>query len=70
MNAQERDRLILLINDPPPGSKLAAARDFGIDLTLLVRQLELTPSERFVELAAAQTFLEELRRAGKGVTHE
>lgn len=32
--------------NPRPGSKIAAARDFGIDLTLLVENLRITPSER------------------------
>ncbi len=70
MNRQERDRLIQLIADPPPGSKLAAAKEFGIDLTLLVRSLELTPTERLRELAAAQPFLEELERTRKTPAHE
>ncbi|MGO9272355.1 MAG: hypothetical protein ACLQOO_19355 [Terriglobia bacterium] len=65
MTAEERELLIQLINDPPPGSKIAAAREFGIDLTLAVSQLERTPTERFLNLAAAQSFLEEMRRAGR-----
>jgi hypothetical protein len=32
--------------DPKPGSRIAAARDFGIDLPLLVENLRLTPAER------------------------
>lgn len=65
MTVEERDWLIRLINDPPPGSKLAAAKEYGIDLTLLIGQLELTPEERFRELANAQSFLAEFKRAGK-----
>jgi hypothetical protein len=52
MNRTQRDQLIRLIASPPAGSKIAAAEDFGIDLTLLVRRLELTPTERLQELAA------------------
>jgi hypothetical protein len=63
MTAEQRDRLTRLINDPPPGSKLAAAKEYGIDLTLLVRTLGLTPTERLEELQGAQTFIQELRRA-------
>ncbi len=36
--------------NPPAGSKAAAARDFGIDLTLLVENLRLTPQERIEKL--------------------
>lgn len=32
--------------NPRPGSKIAAARDFGIDLTQIVENLRLTPAER------------------------
>ena len=32
--------------NPLPGSKIAAARDFGIDLTQLAKNLRYTPSER------------------------
>lgn len=32
--------------NPRPGSKIAEARDYGIDLTLLVSNLRLSPEER------------------------
>ena len=32
--------------NPKPGSAIAAARDFGIDLTLLVENLRRSPAER------------------------
>ncbi len=35
--------------NPKPGSKVAAAKEFGIDLTLLIRNLRLTPEERLNE---------------------
>jgi len=41
----ERTREQKLLN-PKPGTRIAAARDFGIDLTLLVENLRLTPAER------------------------
>ena len=70
MTADERERLIELINNPPPGSALEAAKDFGIDLPLLVENLEKTPTERLRELAEAQPFLEELRRAHQTTANE
>ncbi len=54
--------------NPKPGSKVAAAKEFGIDLTLLLRQLRLTPQQRIDELQAAMIEMEEFSRAGKKVT--
>jgi hypothetical protein len=36
--------------DPKPGTAAAAARDFGIDLSLTVSNLRLTPEERIRNL--------------------
>lgn len=44
------EREMLLI-DPKPGTAAAAARDFGIDLSLTVSNLRLTPEERIRRLA-------------------
>jgi hypothetical protein len=49
-----------LIN-PPPGGRIAAARDFGIDLTLLIERLRKTPDERVRDLQQAIKGLEALR---------
>ncbi len=35
-----------MISNPRPGSKVAAAKEFGIDLTLTFGQLKKTPQER------------------------
>jgi hypothetical protein len=61
MTSDERDALIALISDPPRGSKLAAARDFGMDLSLFVSSLELTPTERARRLSAAASFFDSVR---------
>jgi hypothetical protein len=42
---KERTAEEKLLN-PRPGSKIAEARDFGIDLTQIVENLRLTPAER------------------------
>ena len=34
------------LRHPPPGSRIEAAQRYGIDLTLLIEQLRLTPAER------------------------
>ncbi|MEO5923758.1 MAG: hypothetical protein ABIR70_08040 [Bryobacteraceae bacterium] len=40
----ERARLRLM--NPKPGSRIAAARDYGVDLTLLMEGLRKTPEQR------------------------
>lgn len=47
--------------NPPPGSKAAAARDFGIDLTLTLHNLQLTPQQRLEKLEAKLAFVQQLR---------
>jgi hypothetical protein len=49
--------------DPKPGTAAAAARDFGIDLSLTVRNLRLTPEERIKKLDDIQASLKEIRKA-------
>lgn len=63
MTRQEHEYLWELINNPPPGSKIEAAKKHGIDLTLNLRSLTLTPTERAQEMQAALQFLEDLRQA-------
>lgn len=57
-------RLYKLITNPPKGSKIAAAKEFGIDLTLNLRRLTLTPAERAEEMERALEFVQALQRAG------
>ena len=53
--------------NPAPGSRIAAARDYGVDLTLLLAQLRLSPAERARQMLAVCQQAEELRgRAWQG----
>ena len=47
--------------NPRPGSAAAAARDFGVDLTLLIQRLKLTPDERVRQLQRAMIEIETMR---------
>jgi len=47
MESNPREELLL---NPKPGTAAAAARDFGIDLTLTVQNLRLKPEERIRRL--------------------
>lgn len=51
-----------LIMSPPPNSKIAAAKEFGIDMTLLLRRLKLTPEQRLDELQQTMESFDEFRR--------
>lgn len=64
MTHEEHQRLYELIQNPPPGSKIEAAKKFGIDLTLTLRNLTLTPTERIENMEAAARFAETMRQAG------
>lgn len=68
MTREEHERLFALISNPPPGSRMAAAKEFGIDLTLNLRRLALTPAERVQEMEGALAFVEDLRRAAEQLT--
>jgi hypothetical protein len=65
MTREEHERLFELINNPPPGSKIAAAKEFGVDLTLTLRRLTMTPAERLEEMEGALAFVEDLRKAAE-----
>jgi len=56
----EQERWLI---EPKPGTAAAAARDFGIDLSLTVANLRLTPEERIKQLDDHLDGIEALRRS-------
>jgi len=65
MTPEQQKLAYELITNPPAGSKLAEAKEYGIDLTLLVENLKLTPTERAEKLVEGARSLRELQLAGK-----
>jgi hypothetical protein len=63
MTREEHERLYALVQNPPSGSKMEAAKEYGVDLTLNLRRLLLTPTERAREMEGALRFVEQLREA-------
>ena len=59
MKAELEQKII----NPLSGSALAAARDFGVDLSLLLERLKLTPEERLRDLQRMMNTLEQMRAA-------
>jgi hypothetical protein len=51
--------------NPATGSAIERARNFGIDLTLLIERLRLSPEERVIELQKAMFELAEIRGAAR-----
>lgn len=50
---------------PFSGSRIEAAKNHGVDLTLLIEQLRLTPAQRAKKLELASTMLESVRGAAR-----
>jgi hypothetical protein len=63
MTSEQRKLAYELITNPPSGSDLASAKEFGVDLTLLVENLDLTVPERLQKLYSVASFLEQMRSA-------
>jgi hypothetical protein len=61
MKADLEERLI----NPPPGSALEKARNFGIDLSLLAERLRLSPEERLRDLQQVMRALEQIHGAAR-----
>lgn len=51
--------------NPRPGSKVAAAKEAGVDLMLLLRNLQLTPQERIEKLQRMIDLQDEIRERVK-----
>jgi hypothetical protein len=51
--------------NPPPGGAIERARNYGIDLTLLIERLRLTPDERLRDQQRFTAFVEKIREAGR-----
>jgi len=61
LTPEEFERAAERLRNPKPGSKIEAAKKYGIDLTLLIEQLRRTSEERLQKLESATKSLEGLR---------
>ena len=62
LSEERLEKIGELFRNPRSGSKIAAAKEFGIDLTLTFGQLKKTPQERIDDLQSAMRGLEEFAR--------
>ena len=65
LSEKRLEKIEQLFHNPPPNSKTAAARDYGVDLFLLFRWLKLSPQERIEEARKRMIFLEEVKKQGE-----
>ena len=65
MTPKQRKLAYELITNPPDGSALAAAKEWGVDLTLLYANLLQTPTERAQSFASTARSFEIARAKGK-----
>lgn len=63
LTPEERAAAEHRLRNPAPGSRIAAARDFGVDLTLLIERLRLTPEQRVIQMAQVLHFAQALPNA-------
>jgi hypothetical protein len=65
LSKERLEKIAQIFQNPPLNSKTAAARDYGVDLSLLFRWLKLSPQERIVEARKRMIFLEEVKKQGE-----
>jgi len=65
MTPEQQKLAYELITNPPAGSALAAAKEWGVDLTLLYSNLQRTPTERARSFASTVRSFESFRKGGK-----
>ena len=53
------------LKNPSAGTAIARASEFGVDLSLLVERLRLTPDERVRQLQKTMIELEQIRGAAQ-----
>jgi hypothetical protein len=65
LTPEEFARAAERLRNPPPGSRIEAAKKYGIDLTLLIGQLRLTPAERARQMQEVSEAAERVRGAAR-----
>jgi hypothetical protein len=58
-------RIRKLIENPPPGSAIEQAKEFGVDLYSNLEKLKLSPAERFRRGDDNRRLVQRLREAGR-----
>lgn len=59
-------RAIERLRNPKPGGKVEAARQFGVDVTLLIEQIQISPAERARRMHSLALAAEAVRGVARG----
>jgi hypothetical protein len=65
LTPEEFERAASRMRNPAAGSKIEAASKYGIDLTLLIEQLRLSPAERAEQMLVVCNFAEQYRGSAR-----
>jgi hypothetical protein len=65
LTPEELARAEAKLRNPAPGSRIEAAQKFGIDLTLLISHLRLSPAERARQMHEVCQLAESVRGAAR-----
>jgi hypothetical protein len=65
LSEKRLEKIEEIFRNPPPNSKTSAAREFGVDLFLLMRWLRFSPQQRIEEARNRMIFLEEVKKQGE-----
>jgi hypothetical protein len=63
MTRDQEKAVLDLVTNPPPGSELAKAKEFGVDLTLFILTLRRSPTERARSLSEGARIFEIAKRS-------
>lgn len=66
----ELSRVLERLRNPKPGGKVEAAYRFGVDVTLLIEQIQLSPAERADRMHSLAVAAEAVRGAAAKTKHE
>jgi len=65
LTPEELARADARLRNPAPGSRAEAAKKYGIDLTLLISQLRVTPAEHVRQMHRVRQVAERVRGAAQ-----
>ncbi|MBL8229125.1 MAG: hypothetical protein JNL98_11635 [Bryobacterales bacterium] len=70
LTGEDLARVVERLRNPKPGGKVEAATQFGVDVTLLIEQVKLSPADRARRMHSLAMAAESVRGAATKTKHE